>query len=218
MPYLITFCGASQSGKTTLVESVIKELRSRGVNVAALKHHGHGGPIPPHDPPKDSERLAAAGAEPAAVVHAGGVELHLGPQAGQDPAALATRFCAGAACVVCEGFKGAAIDKIEVVAPGKEPMLPAGGRLLALARRGGGEFDAGLTVLDADRPDQVADFIVQHMEEAEPGPVVSLFMDGEPLAINEFVQTALAGALRGMVGSLKHAEKAGRAVIEVRID
>ncbi len=218
MPYLITLCGASRSGKTTLAEKVIGELRSRGITVAALKHHGHAGPIGPHDPPKDSERLAAAGAEPAALVHAGGLELHLGPEAGQDPAAIAGRLLASAELVLCEGFKTADIDKIEVVAPDKEPMRPPGGRILALARRGGGEDKAGLPVLDADRPDQVADFIVQRMQEPSQGSAVRVWLDGEVLDINQFVQTALANALRGMIGSLKHAERAGRAVIEVRID
>jgi hypothetical protein len=73
--------------------------------------------------------LAQAGAQRVAFSHAGGLTLSASHQPGGDnPAAIAADFMGGLDLVLVEGFKRAAIDKIEVVAPGKEPMLPQGGR------------------------------------------------------------------------------------------
>ena len=56
----VSFVGRHNSGKTTLLEKVIAELVSRGLNIGTIKHHGH----PDFDidiPGKDSFRHRAAG-------------------------------------------------------------------------------------------------------------------------------------------------------------
>lgn len=164
-PPLFGFCGASDSGKTTLVSRVIAELAGRGYAVGAIKHHGHRGPLEPADRHKDSGRLFAAGAARVALAHAGGLMLTAGPQDAEDPVQIARRFMSGLDLVLVEGYKSAPLDKIEVVAPGREPLLPSGGRLLALAQRGApaGERRAGLVVLDADDPALVTDFVLEQL-------------------------------------------------------
>ncbi len=37
----VSFVGRHNSGKTTLLEKVIAELVSRGLNIGTIKHHGH---------------------------------------------------------------------------------------------------------------------------------------------------------------------------------
>lgn len=215
MAPLLGFCGASGSGKTTLVERVISELTSRGLRVGAIKHHGHAEPLPQPDAQKDSRRLARAGAARTALIHAGGVELTAGPQeAAQGPAQVAAAFMSGLDLVLVEGYKTADIPKIEVVAPGREPMLPAGGRLLALARRGGGPPEAGLQVLDADDPKVISDFVLQAVQ-ADPSPRVSISVGGAPLELNHFVASFLENTLRGLTSVLKGGDQAGK--IEVTI-
>ena len=167
-PPLLGFCGASGSGKTTLVSRVIAELAGRGYAVGAIKHHGHRQPLEPADRHKDSGRLFAAGAARVALAHAGGLMLTAGPGDAEGPVQIARRFMSGLDLVLVEGYKSASLDKIEVVAPGREPLLPPGGRLLALARRGAagaapGGQEAGLVVLDADDPVQVADFVLEQL-------------------------------------------------------
>lgn len=58
---VVSFIGKKKSGKTTVVLGVIKELRSRGYRVAALKHDTHGFEI--DVPGTDSYRFREAGAE-----------------------------------------------------------------------------------------------------------------------------------------------------------
>ncbi len=218
---LVGFCGASGSGKTTLVCRVIAELTRRGLAVGAVKHHGHPEPLRASAGPKDSDRLAQAGAVRVALVHAGGVWLFAPPEEAQaGPAQVAAGFMPGVDLVLVEGFKRAEIPKIEVVAPGREPLLPPGGRLLALARRGGGggaDREAGLVVLDADDAAQVADFVLAHCAAGvlTGGSKVSLAVDGKKLELNPFVGRLLEATLRGMVQNLKGG--AGARSIEVKI-
>ena len=162
------FCGASNSGKTTLVAKVIEIVSARGLKVGAVKHHGHPGPIRAlaenSDKPKDSTRLALAGAQRVALSHAGGILLTADrTEAHLDPLDIVENYMTGMDLVIVEGYKRAHINKIEVVGPGREPILPEGGQLLALAMRGGAEGTShGLKVLDADRPEGVAQFVIEY--------------------------------------------------------
>lgn len=215
---VVGICGASGSGKTTLVEKLLPLLRERGLKVGVVKHHGHGGPVatPAEWQGKDSQRLAAAGANRVALAHEGGAWLEAPGLAGAGPRALAARLMAGLDMVIAEGFKSAGIPKIEVVAPEAAPILPKGGRLIALARRGGNGTEAGLPVIDCDDPAAVVEFILSQVSPASPPPEkVTVLLDGQELPVNAFVSAMLSGMLRGFVASLKGGEDAGK--IEVRL-
>ena len=71
MTPLISIVGKSGIGKTTLIEKLVRELKSRGLRVAVIKHHAHTTPI--DAPGKDSWRFAEAGAD--AVVVSSPVEI-----------------------------------------------------------------------------------------------------------------------------------------------
>lgn len=58
MAVVIGVVGGKKSGKTSLLEDLIRELRSRGYSVAAIKHASHELDIPG----KDTHRLREAGA------------------------------------------------------------------------------------------------------------------------------------------------------------
>ncbi len=59
---VISVVGRSDSGKTTLLEQLIPELKRRGYSVAVIKHSYRGG-VEFDVPGKDSYRLAQAGAD-----------------------------------------------------------------------------------------------------------------------------------------------------------
>ena len=198
---VIGICGASGSGKTTLIEKVLPLLTAQGIKVGVLKHHGHGEPVatPAEWQGKDSQRLAAAGAARVALAHAGGVWLEAPGLAGAGPRALSARLMAGMELVIAEGFKTAGLPKIEVVPPGAAPLLPPGGRLLALARRGGNGSEAGLPVLDVDDPEAVAGFILEAVRPtAKPPEKATVLLDGQELPVNAFVSRMLSGNAQGL--------------------
>ena len=61
-PPTICIVGRSKSGKTTLLEKLIREFKRRGYRVATIKHHSHPG-FEIDRPGKDTWRHAQAGSD-----------------------------------------------------------------------------------------------------------------------------------------------------------
>jgi len=64
MPIIPVICivGRSKSGRTTLIEKLVRELKQRGYRVGTIKHHSHPG-FELDTPGKDSWRHAQAGSD-----------------------------------------------------------------------------------------------------------------------------------------------------------
>ena len=65
MTPVISIVGKSRSGKTTLIEKLIVELKKRGYKIGIIKHAGHGFEM--DKPGKDSWRHQKAGADAVMV-------------------------------------------------------------------------------------------------------------------------------------------------------
>ena len=63
---VVAFVAKSNTGKTTLLEQVIREIKDRGYKVGAIKHDAHSFDI--DHPGKDSHRLTAAGADTMLII------------------------------------------------------------------------------------------------------------------------------------------------------
>jgi len=112
MSLVVSSVGRSNSGKTTLLEKLIVELKRRGYTVAAVKHSGSDFQL--DHPGKDSWRLAEAGSD--AVLLASPQRLAF-LQKTAHPATLedvidflGNKFD----FILIEGFKECDIPKIEV--------------------------------------------------------------------------------------------------------
>jgi molybdopterin-guanine dinucleotide biosynthesis protein B len=66
-PPIFSIIGKSNSGKTTLLEKLIAELKKRGYKVGVIKHHAHSG-IEIDKSGKDTWRHTQAGADAVALV------------------------------------------------------------------------------------------------------------------------------------------------------
>lgn len=112
MAPIVSIVGKSHSGKTTLLEGLIPELRRRGYRVAVVKHH-HGGDFEIDKPGKDSWRHARAGADSVMIVSA--VKLALIQRVEETPSLseIASRL-PEADIILTEGFKQGVAPKIEV--------------------------------------------------------------------------------------------------------
>lgn len=162
---VIGFAGWSGSGKTTLVEQVIALLSARGLAVSLVKHAHHRFDID-HEG-KDSWRHRHAGCRE--VMISSGVRWSLMHELrGEEEMPLEALLGKLSACdvVLVEGFKRAAIPKIEVYrAEVGEPLLfPGDPHIVAIATHPG--VDCPLPQLDIDDPAAVADFIVTYLELA----------------------------------------------------
>ncbi|WP_059173001.1 molybdopterin-guanine dinucleotide biosynthesis protein B [Bacillus sp. FJAT-27445] len=121
-PFVFQVVGYQNSGKTTLSEALIKRLNEKGITVAAIKHHGHGGK-PNIEKEKDSTRHASAGAL-AALVEGGG---RLVLQSEKDNWTLDEQIAIMSAfdpdAILVEGHKHAAYPKIVLIRNSEDEQL-----------------------------------------------------------------------------------------------
>ncbi len=106
---------ASNSGKTTLIEKLVKIMKARGLRVAVVKHASAGFEL--DKPGKDSWRFKQAGAD--TVVLAGQKQIAVMRKLDRDPTPEELERAAGDVdLVIYEGFKAAAKNTIEVFRSG----------------------------------------------------------------------------------------------------
>lgn len=112
MPPIVSIVGRSKSGKTTLIEGLIGELKTRGYKVATVKHTPKGMTF--DEPDKDSWRHIQAGSEATAVVSPDKVVL-IKPIAKEATIDEVVRFLGeDYDIILAEGFKRGNAPKIEV--------------------------------------------------------------------------------------------------------
>ena len=110
---VVSIVGKGDSGKTTFLEKLIRELASRGVRVATVKHHIHDYDI--DVPGKDSWRHARAGAVATMVSSPKKFSLIRAVEREYTLPELA-RFASDSGCdlLLTEGFKREGVNRIEV--------------------------------------------------------------------------------------------------------
>lgn len=111
-PPVVSVVAKSGTGKTTFLEKLLPELKSRGLKVGLLKHHGHATPF--DAPGKDTYRLAQAGAD--VVIGASAVQVAIFRQenGSDDLDAVIARHGAGLDLLLTEGYKRGPYPKIEI--------------------------------------------------------------------------------------------------------
>lgn len=113
MPPIVSVVGKSNSGKTTLLEKLIPELRRRGYRVGVVKHHAHAD-FEFDVPGKDTWRMAQAGAEAVAIASPGKIGLVRRMEREPSLDEVVALFADGVDIVLTEGYKWAGKPKIEV--------------------------------------------------------------------------------------------------------
>ncbi len=113
MSRVISIVGFSGAGKTTLVEKLIRELSSRGLRVATIKHAHH--KVELDTPGKDSYRYKEAGATMSLLLTRDALQLVADAKDNREPEQLAERYMGDADIVLAEGFSHAPGAKIEVL-------------------------------------------------------------------------------------------------------
>src|SRR5512146_3003163 len=156
----VSFVAKSGTGKTTLLEKVIAELKRRGWRIGALKHDAHRFEI--DHPGKDSWRLTAAGADTMLITSPEKLALVKRHAAAPPVEELLDAYFADVDIVLTEGFKKSGLPKIEVHRAERSPTLLCRGEendptLVAVASDEPLLLD--VPVLGLDDPRAVADFI-----------------------------------------------------------
>jgi len=161
----VSFVAPSGTGKTTLVEQVVVELKQRGYSVGVVKHDAHRFEI--DHPGKDSYRFTHAGADTMLISSPEKLAIVKKHSASPPIEELLATYFNDVDIVLTEGFKKSGLPKIEVHRSELgQALLCRGERhdpaLLAVASNADLALD--VPVLDINNPRQIADFVIKHLK------------------------------------------------------
>jgi molybdopterin-guanine dinucleotide biosynthesis protein B len=205
MPPVVSIVGKSKSGKTTLIEKLVQELKSRGYRVATIKHIPQG--VNFDEPGKDSWRHIQAGSEATALSSPDKIVLvkPVAQEATIDE--VAGLLGEDYNIILAEGFKRGGAPKIEV------------------HRKDGGALIEGLKKLIAIVTDEPLESRARQFSPEDTGALadllekgfikpqkerISLYVNNIPITLTLFprqimtnVVLALASCLKG-VGEIRN--------------
>ncbi len=131
MPPVVSIVGRSESGKTTLIEMLIPELRRRGYRIGTIKHTHHALVIDQSG--KDSSRHRAAGAQTVILASSG--QIAMIKSGASESVADLIKYFDDVDLLITEGYKTGNTPKIEIVrsAVGTELLCREDPELIAVA-------------------------------------------------------------------------------------
>lgn len=159
----VAFVAKSNTGKTTLLEKLIRELKNRGYRVGVIKHDAHKFEI--DHPGKDSYRLTAAGADTMLITSSEKLALVKKHEATPSLDQLIETYFSDVDIVLTEGFKMSTLPKIELHRQERSSTLICRGEhndpmLIAVASDE--HLDLDVPVLNLNDAIAVADFVEHH--------------------------------------------------------
>jgi len=157
---VVAFVAKSGTGKTTMLEKVIRVLKIRGYRVGAIKHDAHRFDI--DKPGKDSHRITAAGTDTMLICSPEKLALVKQHAVAPSVEELLETYFQDVDIVLTEGFKKSSLPKIELHRRERSATLICRGEeydpaLIAVASDERLELDVPL--LDLNNAEEVAGFI-----------------------------------------------------------
>ncbi len=130
MPPIVSIVGRSKSGKTTLIEKLIVELKARGYHIATAKHTHRDMTTPESD--KDSDRHLKAGSEASLIIDPHGLMMIKPFQNDISVEQVAQIVGEDYDLILTEGFKEDDAPKIEVHRKENAPPLEGVKKIFAI--------------------------------------------------------------------------------------
>lgn len=194
MQPIISIVGKSDSGKTTLLESLITELKQRRYKVAVIKHSSQDVELDTVN--KDSWRFSRAGSEVSAISSSSKFAVFRNLEQDFGLPELSQFLGSGSDLILTEGFKQSNHPKIEVhrKEQGKELLSPPE-QLLAVVTDE--PLDIGAPQFSTDEVHKLVDLIEKKLLNQRGEDDVDLFINNtyvpiSPATKNLFLRTLLA--------------------------
>ncbi len=217
MPKVLTFIGYHNSGKTTLIRNIMKELKGRGYSVAVMKSTKH--ELEPFEKQgSDTDLYRKDGIDRIAIVTPSFCTA-TSPRAEKGLAALALSLFPDVDLVLCEGFKSATdVKKIEVArsSVSKDLLKDRIRGVVAVVS----DFDVeGVRNFRFDQVSSLCDFMEESLQlpSLAKEDEIYLLVNGRKIPLKRFVRDSLKGTICGYVGSLRFTENARDINILIRL-
>jgi molybdopterin-guanine dinucleotide biosynthesis protein B len=202
MPPIVSIVGKSETGKTTLIEKLIGELKSRGYRVATVKHTPQDSSF--DEPGKDSWRHIQAGSEAAVISSVN--KLVLIKPAPQESSLEQIAHLLGEDydIILTEGFSQGDAPKIEVHRRQVGPPLTKVRKLIAIATDEPLETKTRQFSLEDIKglADLLETGFIKPQRER-----VSIYVNNAPLVLSSFPKQIISNILLAMASSLKGVKK-----------
>ena len=208
MTKVLAFVGYHNSGKTTLLTKVYKELQRRGYKVGIIKSTKH--ELEPFEKEgSDTDLYKRAGVKHLAVVTPSLVTSTF-PRGETSISALAVSLFPQVDLILCEGFKKAGdIKKIEIArkAVSMELIKDKVGGVIAVVS----DFQVeGVKNFGFEDIEALCDFIEESLQitSIKRTDEIYLLVNNRKIPLKRFVRDSLKGTICGYVASLRFTENA----------
>ncbi len=163
---VVLFVGRSNTGKTTLIEGVIRCLKARNYRVGAVKHTGH--PVEMDREGTDSWRFSEAGSDITVVASPGGLMVTRRWDHEIPLERIVDQYGRDLDILIVEGYKESRFPKIEVFRSDlcEAPLFREGnGGMNYLAVASDVPLEGDIPVLPVDDHEAICGFIVERLLE-----------------------------------------------------
>lgn len=202
MPPIVSIVGKSGSGKTTFLEKLIRELKSRGYRVATIKHSHHSFTL--DKPTKDSRRHIEAGSDATIVSSTSEIAVLIPIHKELSTEETARMLGEDYDIILTEGFSLGDAPKIEVHRKEVGTPLRSARKRIAIVTDEPLEMKIRQFALDDIKG--VADlletgFIKPQMER------ISFYVNDVHVPLSIFPRQIITNILEGMASSLKGVDR-----------
>jgi molybdopterin-guanine dinucleotide biosynthesis protein B len=198
MPPIVSIVGKSKSGKTTLLEKLTQELKSRGYRVATIKHAPNGMTF--DEPGKDSWRHIRAGSEATVVSAPDRVVMVRPVSRALKLDELAVLFAEDYDIILTEGFRQDSAPKIEVHRREVGTPYSSLKKLIAIATDE--PLEAGTRQFSLDDIKEMADLLEKGFIKPQ-AERLSLYVNDAPITLSSFPRDIITKIMMAMASSLK---------------
>lgn len=200
MQPIISVVGRSESGKTTLLEGLVAELKRRGHKVAVIKHAGEGFELDRKG--SDTWRLSRAGSEVVAISSPREVAVIKQLQQDLTPEELSWMIGGDYDILLTEGFKQSNTQKIEVHRKdqGNGLLTPITALLAVVTDE---PMDIDVPQFTKDDISGLADLVEKRLKAETGVEEAELLVNDAQVPLNPFVKSTLSRVLLSLVSGLK---------------
>jgi len=200
MRSIISIVGKSHSGKTTLLEKLIAELKRRGYRVAIIKHSHHKDDLDVAE--KDTWRFTKAGSELSAINSLDHLAIYRHMDKYFEPQDIASFIRWDYDILLTEGFKGSNYPKIEVHRAEQGKDLVSDPKLL-LAVVTDEPLDVSVPQFSRDDVSGIADIIEKKITTDTSKADLDLIINGVHTSVSPQLKDLLTRTLSAMIPDLQ---------------